>query len=172
PATRLRVESGLIRFDERQALRPELELKAETRMLGYDVDVSVTGPVDDMTITLSSSPPLPSDDLFVLLVTGQLPETAGAEARQAAPFTVAKYIGLDLIRQIFGGESLEDEESIIDRFEIEMGRDVSSTGRETLEVRFRLVEDVLFDEDTLYLVGERDKYDDYNAGLRIVIRGE
>lgn len=172
PATRLRVDAGVVRFEERQGLRPQIEMTGTTRIYGYDVTVAVSGPIDEPTITLASSPPLPSDDLFVLLVTGRLPNETGEAAREKALVTVAKYFGLDLLRQIFGNEDIESGESLLDRFEIEVGRNLSRSGRETLEVRFRITDDLVFDDDSLYLTGERDEYDHYNAGLRLVIQGD
>jgi translocation and assembly module TamB len=51
-----------------------------------------------------------------------------------------------------------------------MGRAVSRTGEETIEAQFRIADDVLRDGDNLYITGERDIFDFYNAGVKIVFR--
>ena len=63
-----------------------------------------------------------------------------------------------------------DDESFFDRFEIVVGEEVSKNGNETTEITFRLREDNLAANDTLYLTAERDVYEDINAGLRLLFR--
>lgn len=174
PATTLRTEFGVIRFDEKAPLYPEIEILARTRMIGIDITVSVTGRFNEPTVTLSSSPPLPASDLLVLITTGRPPVAEGTDSvaqNRQAMLTVAQFLASDLIRQIFGSNSLDSEESIIERFEVEAGRDISRNGRETFEARFRLYDNIFSQRDYLYLTGERDRYEHYNIGLRIVIHG-
>ena len=83
---------------------------------------------------------------------------------------VAVFLGRDLIDRWFGSESAEASESIVDRFDIDVGRAVTRSGEETIEAQFRLAEDVLRDGDKLYLTGEKDVFDFYNAGVKIVFR--
>ena len=89
-----------------------------------------------------------------------------------AVFTVARYLGLDLLQSLFGQDELDSPESILERFDVETGRSVSRTGRETWEVRFRLKHELLVENDALYLIGDQDEYEHYNLGLRIVFRGD
>ncbi len=171
PATTLRTESGLIRFDEARPLFPELAISATTRMRGLDITVAVTGPFNDPTVAITSSPPIPADDLLLLVTTGRPPSEEGPYDRRSALLTVARFLGADLLRQLFGGTRLDASESLIDRFEFEAGRNLSRTGQETFEARFRLADRVLTASDSLYLAGDRDDFDHYNMGLRVVIYG-
>ena len=75
-----------------------------------------------------------------------------------------------MLARWFRDENGSTNESILDRFEAEMGRDITQGGEETLEARFRLLQGVFQDKDVLYITGERDVYDFYNAGVRIVFR--
>jgi len=84
---------------------------------------------------------------------------------------VARYLGEDLIRKLFSEDDVEAKESILDRFDIDTGRNVSRSGRDTWEARFRLKREVLVEKDVLYLTGDQDEFDHYNIGLRIVFRG-
>lgn len=171
PATKIFVESGSLRFNEKNPLFPELSLKGSTRLRGYDVTLTISGRLDNPVVVFSSSPPLPADQLMLLVTTGKDPEAEGVESDQAALITVAKYFGIDLLTKLFGSDDIDATESILDRFEFDVGRNVSRSGNETWEVRFRLTRELASDEDTLYLTGERDEFDHYNAGLRIVFRG-
>ena len=171
PATKLRIDSGSVRFDERNHLVPELNLIGETRMRGYDITAAVSGPANDPQIVFSSTPPLPADDLVLLVTTGRPPAGGGADSEGKAVLAVARYFGEDLIRKLFSEEDVEAKESILDRFEVDTGRNVSRSGRDTWEARFRLRREVLVEKDALYLTGEQDEFDHYNMGLRIVFRG-
>ncbi|MEJ2024048.1 MAG: hypothetical protein P8Y00_03360, partial [Deltaproteobacteria bacterium] len=62
------------------------------------------------------------------------------------------------------------DESLLDRLNVVVGREVTRTGDETIEADFRLGSGVFRKGDTLYLTGEKDAFDYYNAGLRIVFR--
>lgn len=171
PATNVRIDAGSIHFDEKNPLVPELNMTGSTRMMSYDITVSITGPLNEPTVLFSSIPPLPSDKLILLVATGQAPAAEGVESDQRALFTVAKYFGVDLLRRFFGSEDISSNESILDRFDFEMGRDLSRSGRETWEARFRMKRDLLTRSDALYLTGEQDQWEHYNLGLRIVFRG-
>jgi translocation and assembly module TamB len=171
PSGNLAIENGLVQFIETNPDRPVLNLIGNTRMLGYDISVIMEGPYDEPLITLTSSPPLPHEDLLMLVLTGTPPSASGrAVDKRARNLSVAVYVGRDLLDRWFRGENGSSTESILDRFEAEMGRDITQQGEETLEARFRLLEGVFQEKDTLYITGERDVYDFYNAGLRIVFR--
>jgi translocation and assembly module TamB len=171
PAGRLTFESGIILFDANRPDRPTVELVGESRLLGYDITVLVEGPYDEPIITLSSVPPLSNEELLLLVITGKHPKPAGSSiASQGRNLSIAVYVGRDLISRWFGMESLEAGESIFDRFEVETGKAVTRGGDETIDARFRLTQGVLDDGDTLYITGEKDVFDFYNAGVRIVFR--
>jgi translocation and assembly module TamB len=53
---------------------------------------------------------------------------------------------------------------------VDVGRAVTRGGDETINARFRLAEGLLQNGDTLYITGEKDVFDQYNAGVRIVFR--
>ncbi|GAB4264553.1 MAG: hypothetical protein Kow0092_16310 [Deferrisomatales bacterium] len=170
PAGRLTVSSGVVRFLPADPDRPRLDLTAGSRLLGYEIQVGVEGPVDEPVITLSSTPPLPHDELLLLLLTGQPPRSASGGAAQSQGMNVAVYLGRDLLNRWVGSDSLESDESLMDRFDIQIGREVTQSGDQTVDARFRLTEGALGRNDTWYLVGEKDVYDDLNAGLRLVFR--
>ncbi len=171
PAGSLVFESGVIRFDPKRPDRPTLDLVGTSKMLGYDITMLVEGPYDEPVVTLSSVPPLSNQELLLLLIAGR-PANAADDPRasQRQRMNVAVFLGKDLLARWFGGESSEATESIIDRFEIEVGRAVTRAGEDTIDAQFRIADGVLRDGDKLYVTGEKDTFDFYNAGLKIVFR--
>lgn len=165
PAHRITLEQGVIRFTEDNPFVPTLDLRAGFRRYGYDVTIIVEGDVTAPVITMSSVPPLSAEELLLFTTTGQPPQE-NANAQEALG-TVAVYLAQDWLRRFFGDLSTEEEESLFDRIEIEFGRDSTNQGAETIEGRFLLRRDNLFENDALYLTGERDAYSDFNLGLRI-----
>jgi autotransporter translocation and assembly factor TamB len=171
PAGNLVFESGVIRFDPNRPDRPTLDLVGTSKMLGYDVTVLVEGPYDEPVVTLSSVPPLTNEELLLLLIAGQQPSsTNDTQASQGQSMNVAVFLGRDLIARWFGSDSSEAAESILDRFEINVGRAVTRSGEETIDAQFRVADDVLRDGDKIYITGEKDVFDFYNAGVKIVFR--
>jgi translocation and assembly module TamB len=171
PAGSLIFESGVIRLEPSNPDRPVLDLIGKSRMLGYDITVLVEGSYDEPVVTLSSVPPLSNEELLLLVLTGQPPKAKDElTASQRQTLSVAVYIGRDFISRWFGSESVESGESVLDRFQLEAGRAVTRAGEQTLDAQFRLTDGMISEGDTLYLTGEKDVFDFYNAGVKIVFR--
>jgi len=169
PAGTMTIQSGVIRFLPSRANRPMMDLQGEGKAFDYDITALIEGPLDEPQVTLSSSPPLPGDQLMLMLLTGQPPADKSSTDTRGVPMNLAVYIGQDLLHQWFGGES-ESWASILDRFDVTVGRRVTRAGDETLEAEFRLGENVIRDGDSIYITGEKDVFDFYNAGVKFVFR--
>ncbi len=164
PSGRLLVESGLVLFGEENPFVPTLELNGRTRIKGYDIRARVTGDYDDPEIELSSTPPLPNEDLAILFLTGQLPEGTVGERGAGAAQTVAVYVAQDIVKRWFSDGGLDDEESILERLEIEIGTDVTRSGGSTARIVYLLTDRERRGKRERYLIGERDVYDKINFG--------
>jgi len=160
--TRLKVERGQLSFPPEDPFTPRLVAGARTRMQGYDLSVAVSGSVSELEVFVSSVPPLPTEDAFLLLTTGTLPKDLERKGGSAALSMAGNYLGERLLEWL-SGPSDPDQESFFDRFTAEVGRDVSVTGQPTVGAEFRLTE-------RWFLAGGRDKYDDYNAGVLLRLR--
>ncbi|MFH1216769.1 MAG: translocation/assembly module TamB domain-containing protein [Pseudomonadota bacterium] len=171
PAGRIAVESGIITFPENDPDRPTFDLSATSRLAGYDIAMHLQGNSEEPVITLSSDPPLPEDELLLLVLTGSPPQSAldGGKSR-IANMKMAVYLGKGLLSRWFGGGGVEDDESVLERFDLEFGRQISKTGQETVEAQFRLIEGLLLPGDRLYITSEKDVYDNVNVGVKIVFR--
>ena len=167
PSGRLIVRSGTLTFLEENPFVPTLDLTAEASIKGYAIDATVTGDYDEPTISLSSRPPLSDDDLLVLLFTGSTPE--GASASRAGQ-TVAVYLAEDFLSRWLSSESTETSETLLDRLDIQAGRDVTRSGADTVEVAYRVSQDPRGTGRVQYVTGELDEYDRINFGYRIVFR--
>lgn len=167
PSGRLTFEAGTLRFLEEDPFVPRLALTGGARLFGYDVFAAVQGPYDAPEVTLSSTPPLSERELLLLVLAGRRPASSGGAGAQR---TVALFLAKDFLTRWLSSESTDSDESLLERFELVTGRDVTRRGVETVEASFRLADGVLADRDALYLVAERDVYDEFNYGLRLVFR--
>lgn len=170
PGSNLRIAAGTIQFREEDPFVPALALRGGTRLRGYEISLNVSGTLEEPEILLSSSPPLPDNELLLLVTTGQVPTEGEAASASDTARVVALYLAKDFLARWLADESTEPGESLFDRLEVISGRDVSKTGADTIWVSFRLARKSLGSRDTLYLVAERDLYDHYNYGLRVVFR--
>ncbi|MFO7709463.1 MAG: translocation/assembly module TamB domain-containing protein [Desulfobacterales bacterium] len=171
PSTHLRIDSGLIRFREAEPERPVVDLVGSGRVYGYDITLRVEGPYDAPEIFLASVPPLAHEELLLMLLTGQPPrDAAGMTESQQAGMKVAVFVGRDVLTRWLESALPESDESLFDRLEVEVGKSLSRTGQQTVDAQFRLAEGFIRRGDTLYLTGERDVFDSYNAGVRLVFR--
>jgi len=175
PSGRLQIKSGLVRFLESDPDRPQIDLVASSKVLDYDINVVMQGPLDEPVYTLSSSPALPNDDLLLLLLTGQPPkgETVAAPGTLGRGTTnVMVYLGRDFLTKWLESDVVTSEESILDRFELDYGRALTKSGEQTIESTFRLSKKETEEKKVYYLSGEKDRYDAYNYGLKVVFRFE
>jgi translocation and assembly module TamB len=171
PGGRLQFESGAVRFQPPDPGRPWLELSGHGRLQGYDVSAVVEGPYDQPTVTLSSSPALPNEELLLLVLSGQPPKPRRAlDSERSRNLDVAFFLGKDMISRIEGPRSDETTESIMERFNVEVGRNSARSGDDTVRVLFRMADGVFREGDTLSLAGEKDAYGYYNGGVRIAFR--
>src|SRR5262249_54720718 len=74
PGMTLALRSLLLTFRETDPQHPTLQLMAEGRRHGYQVQLQVRGTLTSPEVVFTSSPGLPAEDLLVLATTGSLPE--------------------------------------------------------------------------------------------------
>jgi len=69
--TRYRLERGDVTFNNPLVIQPIVNVEMYARVRDYDITVGFHGPVDRMSITYRSDPPLPSGDIIALLAFGR-----------------------------------------------------------------------------------------------------
>jgi translocation and assembly module TamB len=154
PFGSLEVQQGLIPLTLQDPFHPQLSIKAASRQFGYDIRLEVTGTVDAPVIQFSSSPPLSSEQIVLLLTAGALPQgTAYNLTSEQRAQTMALFVGRDLLASL-GYGSLGEQ-----RLTVHSGEQISETGKPTYNVEYKL-------SDTVSLVGEYDRFGDLNAGIK------
>ena len=156
PGMRMRASTLLLEFKPDAPRFPTITVNARGRRHGYDIHALVRGRYDRPEIQLSSDPPLPAEDLIVIVTTGARPESL--RTTQAVGTVLGTYLAQELADWIFGSESTEAKEGFLDRFTVVTGTEISRGGTESVVVEFRFL-------DSLYLQGERDVYEDLNMGV-------
>jgi translocation and assembly module TamB len=68
---KFRLERGDITFANPVAIEPHVNLQATTHVRNYDLDVTVTGTPDRLSVNYRSEPPLPKSDIIALLALGR-----------------------------------------------------------------------------------------------------
>lgn len=74
--TKYQLERGDITFVNPTAIEPVMNVNFTTRIAGYDINLSLDGPLDHLHTTYRSDPPLPSTDIISLLAFRQCPTSA------------------------------------------------------------------------------------------------
>jgi translocation and assembly module TamB len=167
PGSVVKLGAGTITFDEDEPGRPRVDLSGEARVRSWDVTVSVTGPFDEPLLALSSRPPLPAEDVLLLLLTGQPPAGVRDPAHDSSG-PVAVYLGQDLLARWLT-ESPDPDAGIVNRFDVSYAEDVTTRGSTSVQVSYRL-EGEAGAGRALYLEAEKDPYDAVNFGLRWRVR--
>ena len=79
------VNRGSVAFYNASAIQPILDIDLETAAQGVNVDLSVSGPIDNMKLSYRSDPPLKFEDIVALLATGRTPADPTIAVNQPAP---------------------------------------------------------------------------------------
>lgn len=69
--TTYRIEEGRVDFVNPNRIEPDIDLRAQTRVGGYDIQLLLSGTPDNFSADLTSDPPLSEPDIISLLMTGK-----------------------------------------------------------------------------------------------------
>ena len=130
-----------------------IEMTGSTRRFGYDLSVDISGEAFDPQVRFSSSPPLSSEQILLMVMAGENPEGRGEYSSSKR----ASKIGSYLTKGLFS--SGDSSGGIGSRLSIDSGENLSRQGKETMDIEFKI-------KEWLQLVGEYDEYDAWNGGLR------
>ena len=116
----LQPAGGQIEFTSQDRIEPRLNLRGETRVSDYQVELQLTGPVDRLDFRLRSNPPLSQGDLASLLTTGQTLKERQEATEQASDAARAQVLSavsseyLGAIGRWFGVDTVRIENSTRD----------------------------------------------------------
>lgn len=132
---------------------PRLFVVGSARLYGYDIRMEATGSASEPRLSFSSDPPASSQQIFLFLTTGQIPDENRTFTTEERARRLAIFVGRTLARDFgIGGEGQE-------QLVIRSGEDFSREGGETYYVQYNL-------DGTWSLVGEYDRFDAYNGGIK------
>ena len=152
PFATLPVTQGLVTLTSENPYHPQLTITAGARTFGYDIRMEMTGSADAPVIQFSSTPPLSSEQILLMISAGELPrgELTFSSAQKAQRLAI--YVGKDLLSGLgFAGGG--------NRLTVRSGEDISEAGKPTYSVEYKLAEDWA-------IIGEYDRFNDFNLMLK------
>lgn len=147
------LNQGYASFSGNDPLGPTLQINASGRNYRYEIGLEVKGPAETAAVTFSSTPPLTSEQILLMLTAGELPRTEFGFSTTSRAGQVVTFLGMDLYSQVFGSNRGED------RLIVRSGEDISEEGQVTYSVEYRLTE-------RWSIVGEYDQYNQFNGDLK------
>ena len=96
-----RIEYGTVDLTDPKRINPHLEFRGRTRVAEYDIGLRIEGTLDKFDYELTSTPPLDSQDIISLLVTGKTLDSLSGSAA-ALPGDMAAYYFAGLLSSTFG----------------------------------------------------------------------
>jgi len=119
PFSTLMVDSGYVRFTPATGLDPILEIRGSAEPRPYRVNMFAYGRASNPQLVLTSTPPLPENEIMTLLATGTT--TSGLENPQAASSRAMQLLAEELRRGRFiGGKTLRPVLGLLDRVDFSL----------------------------------------------------
>jgi autotransporter translocation and assembly factor TamB len=148
PLSTMTTRRGLVTFSQEAPFEPYLDLEAESRIRQYTVVAYVSGPASKPQVVLESEPPLPQSEIMSLLTTGSLTGEVGANntalATRAGILVIKSWYKKVFKRDFPLGAEDTGGESILDRFQVDIGAVDQKTGRNEATAQIRLTDRFFF----------------------------
>ncbi len=152
-----------ITFKASEPFDPSFAINGQTKMQGYNLRILLKGKMSTFSVNgidIVSNPPISPEEATRLITTGVPPRDIFDNGKDID--TSGLVIGwaiVETMRKVFGNGDPQ-REKLIDRLEVQIGRDVSNSGLNTIEVIAPLFKNY-------FIKIERDKYEDFNADFGI-----
>ena len=153
PFATLAVRQALVSLTSEDPYLPHIFVVAAGRAFGFDVRMEAEGPADEPIIEFSSVPSLTSEQIVLMLTTGQIPRDDFGFSSEDRASRLAFFLGKSLWTKLNPGRPAEE------RLTIRSGEDVTEQGRQTYEVEYKI-------NDRWSLVGEYNRFGDLNANVK------
>ena len=153
PFSSFRIDYGAVELPVGDPYAPLIEILGTSRRFGYDITVEITGSAYDPQVHFTSSPPLSSEQIMLMVMAGENPEGMFDYSGTQRASKLGTYIS----KGLFGNSN--SDSNFFNRISFDSGENLSEQGKETMEIEYLL-------DERFQLVGEYDEYDFWNAGLR------
>lgn len=90
---RFQLQRGLVTFDDPNQTRPILNIAATTTVEQYNLTLNLRGPLDMLTISYSSDPPLATADIINLIARGQTSSELAASSQSTDSMVASQAVG-------------------------------------------------------------------------------
>ncbi len=163
PFSTLSIRNGLVYFERDQPFLPQFDIRGTSQIRDYDITAYIYGTMADPQANFSSDPPLPQSEIVALMATGvtskELSGNPSVLAGKAAMLLVQK-----LYRSVFKrGQSGPAKDTLLSRFDFDVGVADPKTGRQAATVRFPLT-------DNIVLMGGVDVSGNFRGQVKYLIR--
>ena len=184
---RFKVISGRVDFTDPEKINPIFDIHASSKVRKYQINLNLTGALDNFNLTLISDPPLSETDILALLTLGKTTEElAGTERRigttEAASFATGQVQDIieEHVAEIMGFERFQVDPyyssskasagprlTVSRRFWEDSLYVIYSTNLATTEEQLISIEYML--NNNISLVGERDESGRLGADIKFRI---
>jgi translocation and assembly module TamB len=153
PFATFAVKQALVSLTSEQPYLPQIFVVAGGRAFGFDVRMEAEGPADEPVIKFSSVPSLTSEQIILMITTGQIPRNDFGFSNEDRAGRLAFFLGKSLWTKFNPGKGTEE------RLTLRSGEDVTEQGKQTYEVEYKL-------NDRWSLVGEYNRFGDLNGNVK------
>jgi len=153
PFGSLNLNQGFASLSGNDQRGPNLLINASGRNYRYDLRLEVSGPADGANIILSSTPPLTSEQILLMLTAGELPQSDFAFSNSARAGRLWTFLGTDLLSRFLGTDPAKE------RVIFRSGESISGEGKLTYSVEYRL-------SDRWSIIGAYDEFNAFNTDLK------
>jgi translocation-and-assembly-module (TAM) inner membrane subunit TamB-like protein len=147
------ISQGIVSLTSDNPYRPRLLITGNDRVLGYDLNMELAGFADAPVLQFSSTPPLSSEQILLMLTAGEIPrQSQFAFTTEQRAQRLAFFLGRGVLSDLgFGGDS--------NRLTVRSGEHITETGRPTYSVEYELTDD-------WSVIGQYDRFNDFNLMLK------
>ncbi len=153
PFSSFKIDYGVVELPIDNPYTPMMEIMGASRRFGYDLGVEITGSAYDPKVRFTSNPPLSSEQIVLMVMTGENPEGMFDYSTTQRASKLGSFISKGLF------SSGDSGGNFMSRLSVNSGENLSEQGKETMEIEFLL-------NERFQLRGEYDEYDFWNAGLK------
>ena len=149
----LSIDNGLVTLNSDAPHTPKLSVNASGNVYDYTIKLQVGGTAEEPQVVFSSTPPLNSGQILLLLTAGELPQRSSYFSTKERAETLMMFLGKDLLSRIMGSESATE------RLTVKSGEYISESGKSTYSIEYHFT-------DRWSILGEYDRFDSLNAYLK------
>jgi hypothetical protein len=153
PFGNVKIERGAITLSSDNPYRPQLFIYGSAQVLSYNVKMEVTGNADEPQVAFSSTPPLSSEQILLMLTAGEIPRTDITFSTRERANRLAVFFAKNLLTQLGFGEGAAE------RLTIRPGEQIAEQGGVTYYIEYRLT-------DRWSATAEYDRFNALNVGLK------